>query len=221
MNKWINTPTFPHSRCLCVLQVFSWGSNMCGQLGHVNSPVTVPQQAKVLGSVSHSHSCVFHISEQDCLFYSKIHLYSKHFYSVDCYWNCPNATLCSNMIKTWSSANMGNVSSCTLCFASAAVRWSSCLGSVSWSEPLRFSGWWWLRAAGPVVLRPAERAAVSDGREAAAEVTQQGGKLHCQTRPAAPLHRGLCDSNTTAFCGCIIYVYKLRYFHNAHVQTWA
>ncbi|XP_067371199.1 alsin-like isoform X3 [Channa argus] len=25
-------------------QVFSWGSNMCGQLGHVNSPVTVPQQ---------------------------------------------------------------------------------------------------------------------------------------------------------------------------------
>lgn len=30
-----------------VLQVYSWGSNMCGQLGHVNSPVTVPQQAKV------------------------------------------------------------------------------------------------------------------------------------------------------------------------------
>ncbi|XP_057708609.1 alsin-like isoform X2 [Corythoichthys intestinalis] len=28
-------------------QVFSWGSNMCGQLGHVNSPVTVPQQAKL------------------------------------------------------------------------------------------------------------------------------------------------------------------------------
>lgn len=28
-------------------QVYSWGSNMCGQLGHVNSPVTVPQQAKV------------------------------------------------------------------------------------------------------------------------------------------------------------------------------
>uniref|UniRef100_A0A673AXN5 Alsin Rho guanine nucleotide exchange factor ALS2 a n=1 Tax=Sphaeramia orbicularis TaxID=375764 RepID=A0A673AXN5_9TELE len=28
-------------------QVYSWGSNMCGQLGHVNSPVTVPKQAKV------------------------------------------------------------------------------------------------------------------------------------------------------------------------------
>ncbi|XP_051937383.1 alsin-like isoform X1 [Hippocampus zosterae] len=26
-------------------QVYSWGSNMCGQLGHVNSPATVPQQA--------------------------------------------------------------------------------------------------------------------------------------------------------------------------------
>ncbi|XP_061548671.1 alsin-like isoform X4 [Phycodurus eques] len=29
------------------MQVYSWGSNMCGQLGHVNSPVTVPQQAKL------------------------------------------------------------------------------------------------------------------------------------------------------------------------------
>ncbi|XP_077584361.1 alsin-like [Stigmatopora nigra] len=28
-------------------QVYSWGSNMCGQLGHVNSPVTVPQQTKL------------------------------------------------------------------------------------------------------------------------------------------------------------------------------
>uniref|UniRef100_A0A3Q3E839 Alsin Rho guanine nucleotide exchange factor ALS2 n=1 Tax=Hippocampus comes TaxID=109280 RepID=A0A3Q3E839_HIPCM len=28
-------------------QVYSWGSNMCGQLGHVNSPATVPQQAKL------------------------------------------------------------------------------------------------------------------------------------------------------------------------------
>uniref|UniRef100_A0A672IXV8 Alsin Rho guanine nucleotide exchange factor ALS2 n=1 Tax=Salarias fasciatus TaxID=181472 RepID=A0A672IXV8_SALFA len=27
-------------------QVYTWGSNMCGQLGHVNSPVTVPQQVK-------------------------------------------------------------------------------------------------------------------------------------------------------------------------------
>lgn len=30
-----------------VLQVYSWGSNMCGQLGHVNSSFVVPQQAKV------------------------------------------------------------------------------------------------------------------------------------------------------------------------------
>ncbi|XP_024919902.1 alsin-like isoform X5 [Cynoglossus semilaevis] len=28
-------------------KVFSWGSNMCGQLGHVNSPVTVPQEVKL------------------------------------------------------------------------------------------------------------------------------------------------------------------------------
>nr|XP_057937241.1 alsin-like isoform X2 [Doryrhamphus excisus] len=28
-------------------QVYSWGSNMCGQLGHVNSPVTLPQQVKL------------------------------------------------------------------------------------------------------------------------------------------------------------------------------
>lgn len=32
---------------MSVPQVYSWGSNMCGQLGHVNIPVTVPQQAKV------------------------------------------------------------------------------------------------------------------------------------------------------------------------------
>lgn len=30
-----------------VLQVYSWGSNMCGQLGHVSSSFIVPQQAKV------------------------------------------------------------------------------------------------------------------------------------------------------------------------------
>uniref|UniRef100_A0A667WVS1 Alsin Rho guanine nucleotide exchange factor ALS2 n=1 Tax=Myripristis murdjan TaxID=586833 RepID=A0A667WVS1_9TELE len=28
-------------------QVYSWGSNMCGQLGHVSSPVTVPQLTKL------------------------------------------------------------------------------------------------------------------------------------------------------------------------------
>lgn len=36
----------------CVLQVYSWGSNMCGQLGHINSPVFVPQQAKVQPSAA-------------------------------------------------------------------------------------------------------------------------------------------------------------------------
>lgn len=43
--------TFTPANLCVVFQVYSWGSNMCGQLGHVNSPVTVPQQAKV--SVSH------------------------------------------------------------------------------------------------------------------------------------------------------------------------
>ncbi|XP_072768125.1 alsin-like isoform X2 [Nerophis lumbriciformis] len=46
-------------------QVYSWGSNMCGQLGHVNSPVTVPQQTKLWDdlrawdvSAGQSHSLV-------------------------------------------------------------------------------------------------------------------------------------------------------------------
>ncbi|XP_051478900.1 alsin isoform X4 [Apus apus] len=30
-------------------QVYSWGSNICGQLGHLNSPTTVPRLAKVCG----------------------------------------------------------------------------------------------------------------------------------------------------------------------------
>lgn len=33
---------------LCfLLQVFSWGSNSCGQLGHMEAPSTVPHLAKV------------------------------------------------------------------------------------------------------------------------------------------------------------------------------
>ncbi|XP_061579794.1 alsin-like isoform X1 [Cololabis saira] len=53
-------------------QVYSWGSNMCGQLGHVNSPVTVPQQAKLsegLGvwdlSAGQSHSLL--LADGDCV----------------------------------------------------------------------------------------------------------------------------------------------------------
>lgn len=30
-----------------LLQVFSWGSNDCGQLGHMEAPSTVPRLAKV------------------------------------------------------------------------------------------------------------------------------------------------------------------------------
>lgn len=30
-----------------IFQVFSWGSNSCGQLGHMESPSTVPRLAKV------------------------------------------------------------------------------------------------------------------------------------------------------------------------------
>lgn len=33
--------------CVSVLQVFSWGSNSSGQLGHMGSPSTVPRLAKV------------------------------------------------------------------------------------------------------------------------------------------------------------------------------
>ncbi|XP_072253374.1 alsin-like isoform X2 [Leuresthes tenuis] len=53
-------------------QVFSWGSNMCGQLGHVNSPVTVPQQAKLSDglrvwdlSAGQSHSVL--LADGDCV----------------------------------------------------------------------------------------------------------------------------------------------------------
>ncbi|KAM3608464.1 uncharacterized protein V6R79_026113 [Siganus canaliculatus] len=53
-------------------QVFSWGSNMCGQLGHVNSPVTVPQQAKLSDglrvwdvSAGQSHSLL--LADGDCV----------------------------------------------------------------------------------------------------------------------------------------------------------
>ncbi|XP_028249082.1 alsin-like isoform X3 [Parambassis ranga] len=53
-------------------QVYSWGSNMCGQLGHINSPVTVPQQAKVSEvlriwglSAGQSHSLL--LADGDCV----------------------------------------------------------------------------------------------------------------------------------------------------------
>ncbi|XP_059199040.1 alsin-like isoform X2 [Centropristis striata] len=53
-------------------QVYSWGSNMCGQLGHVNSPVTVPKQAKLSDdlrvwgvSAGQSHSLL--LADGDCV----------------------------------------------------------------------------------------------------------------------------------------------------------
>ncbi|KAK2839612.1 hypothetical protein Q5P01_013352 [Channa striata] len=53
-------------------QVYSWGSNMCGQLGHVNSPVTVPQQVKLSDSLrvwdmsaGQSHSLL--LADGDCV----------------------------------------------------------------------------------------------------------------------------------------------------------
>ncbi|KAM9851347.1 alsin-like [Aulostomus maculatus] len=53
-------------------QVYSWGSNMCGQLGHVNIPVTVPQQAKLSDglrvwdvSAGQSHSLL--LADGDCV----------------------------------------------------------------------------------------------------------------------------------------------------------
>uniref|UniRef100_A0A3P9C215 Alsin Rho guanine nucleotide exchange factor ALS2 n=1 Tax=Maylandia zebra TaxID=106582 RepID=A0A3P9C215_9CICH len=53
-------------------QVYSWGSNMCGQLGHVNSPVTVPQQAKLSDglrvwdlSAGQSHTLL--LADGDCV----------------------------------------------------------------------------------------------------------------------------------------------------------
>ncbi|KAF7216143.1 alsin isoform X1 [Nothobranchius furzeri] len=52
--------------------VYSWGSNMCGQLGHVNSPVTVPQRVKQPGglrvwdlSAGQSHSLF--LANGDCV----------------------------------------------------------------------------------------------------------------------------------------------------------
>uniref|UniRef100_A0A3B3ZMZ5 PH domain-containing protein n=1 Tax=Periophthalmus magnuspinnatus TaxID=409849 RepID=A0A3B3ZMZ5_9GOBI len=53
-------------------QVYSWGSNMCGQLGHINSPVTVPKQAKLSEgirvwdvSAGQSHSLL--LADGDCV----------------------------------------------------------------------------------------------------------------------------------------------------------
>nr|XP_029134559.1 alsin-like isoform X2 [Labrus bergylta] len=53
-------------------QVYSWGSNMCGQLGHVNSPVTVPQLTKLSDglrvwdiSAGQSHSLL--LADGDCV----------------------------------------------------------------------------------------------------------------------------------------------------------
>uniref|UniRef100_A0A8P4G5H2 Alsin n=1 Tax=Dicentrarchus labrax TaxID=13489 RepID=A0A8P4G5H2_DICLA len=53
-------------------QVYSWGSNMCGQLGHVKSPVTVPQRAKLSDglrvwdvSAGQSHSLL--LADGDCV----------------------------------------------------------------------------------------------------------------------------------------------------------
>ncbi|XP_047226297.1 alsin-like isoform X4 [Girardinichthys multiradiatus] len=53
-------------------QVYSWGSNMCGQLGHVNSPVTVPHLAKLSDglrvwdvSAGQSHSLL--LADGDCV----------------------------------------------------------------------------------------------------------------------------------------------------------
>lgn len=53
-------------------QVYSWGSNMCGQLGHVNSPVTVPQQAKLsdglrVWDVSGGQSHSLLLADGDCV----------------------------------------------------------------------------------------------------------------------------------------------------------
>lgn len=53
-------------------QVYSWGSNICGQLGHDNSPVTVPQLAKLSDdlrvwdlSAGQSHSLL--LADGDCV----------------------------------------------------------------------------------------------------------------------------------------------------------
>uniref|UniRef100_A0AAX7UNA8 Alsin Rho guanine nucleotide exchange factor ALS2 a n=1 Tax=Astatotilapia calliptera TaxID=8154 RepID=A0AAX7UNA8_ASTCA len=55
-------------------QVYSWGSNMCGQLGHVNSPVTVPQQMGYVSSVcSGGQSCAVLADHNVMGFISAIH----------------------------------------------------------------------------------------------------------------------------------------------------
>ncbi|XP_034042312.1 alsin-like isoform X2 [Thalassophryne amazonica] len=53
-------------------QVYSWGSNVCGQLGHVNSPVTVPQPLQLSEGVrvwdisaGQSHSLL--LADGDCV----------------------------------------------------------------------------------------------------------------------------------------------------------
>ncbi|XP_074550664.1 alsin-like isoform X2 [Halichoeres trimaculatus] len=53
-------------------QVYSWGSNMCGQLGHVNSPVTVPQLAKLsdglrVWDISAGQSQSLLLADGDCI----------------------------------------------------------------------------------------------------------------------------------------------------------
>ncbi|XP_040003965.1 alsin-like isoform X1 [Xiphias gladius] len=62
-----------HSMALSAqCQVYSWGSNMCGQLGHVNSPVTVPHKAKLSNglrvwdvSAGQSHSLL--LADGECV----------------------------------------------------------------------------------------------------------------------------------------------------------
>ncbi|KAM8857884.1 alsin-like isoform 3-T3 [Synchiropus picturatus] len=53
-------------------QVYSWGSNMCGQLGHINNPVTVPQETKLSDGLrvwdvaaGQSHSLL--LADGDCV----------------------------------------------------------------------------------------------------------------------------------------------------------
>ena len=44
------------SVCVFVLQVFTWGSNSSGQLGHMESPSSIPRLAKVTShSLPHTH----------------------------------------------------------------------------------------------------------------------------------------------------------------------
>ncbi|KAF7655197.1 hypothetical protein LDENG_00059690 [Lucifuga dentata] len=53
-------------------QVYSWGNNLCGQLGHGNSPVTVPQQAKLseglrVWDVSAGQTHSLFLADGDCV----------------------------------------------------------------------------------------------------------------------------------------------------------